>query len=52
MGTLRLKATGYEYNESDRRLKEQFINGISSEVLTAEVMKEVTTAKDTTKGQK
>ena len=41
MGRLRIKATEYKYKENDRRLKQQFTNGINNEVIIAEIIKEL-----------
>ena len=41
VGRLKIKATECKYKENDRRLKEQFINSISNEVITAEIIKDL-----------
>ena len=38
VGYLRMKANEYEYKEKDRRLKEQFINGIKDDKLMTEII--------------
>ena len=43
MDHLRIKANECNYKECVRQLKEQFINGINDEIMTAEIMKELTT---------
>ena len=42
MGHLRIKASKYDYKEKDRRLKEQFINGINDEDMMTEIIRELT----------
>ena len=41
MGCLRMKTNESNYKEKDRRLKEQFINGINDEMMT-EIIGELT----------
>ena len=41
MGHLRIKANEYRYKEKDRRLKEQFINGINNEDKMTELPREL-----------
>ena len=43
MGHLRIKVNEHNYQKLDRRLKEQFINGINDKALTSEIIKELTT---------
>ena len=45
----RLRITAEEYNLTDnyRSLKNQFITGINDEFMTTEIIKELTTIKDT-----
>ena len=40
MGCLRVKANECEYKRRDRRLKEQFMNGISNDDMMTEIIKE------------
>ena len=40
MGRFRIKATECKYSENDRRLQEQFINGIKDKAMTAKTIKE------------
>ena len=47
MGKLHVYATDCKYKEYDRRLKEQVMNGLDDENLTAEITKELTVFKDT-----
>ena len=47
MDRLRIKAVECKYREWDRRLKEQFINGINSQTKTVEIIRKLTTIKDT-----
>ena len=49
MGRLRIKATECKHRESTRMLKEQFINSMNYEVMTADIIKELTALKDTAK---
>ena len=46
MGILRVRVTEWKYKEWDRRLKEQFINGIIYWPMTAKIIKELATIKD------
>ena len=39
MDRLRVKATECKYKEVDRRLKEQFSNGITDQTITAEIIR-------------
>ena len=41
MGKLCIRATEYNYTEHDRKLKEQFINGIDNEEITKKIIKEL-----------
>ena len=43
----RVNATVCKYKENKRRLKEQFINCINDEVIKGEIVKELTSVKDT-----
>ena len=45
MCRLRIKDTECTYKENDRRLKEQLINGINNQVMTAKIIKELTANK-------
>ena len=45
MGHLRIKTNKCGYQQEDRRLKEQFINGIKHEDVMAEIMRDLTTIK-------
>ena len=47
MGYLRLKANECEYKEKDRRLKEQFINGINDDEMKTEIIWELNAVKKT-----
>ena len=47
MSHLRIKANECNYKEHDRPLKEQFINGINDEMMTAKILKELTTIRKT-----
>ena len=47
MGNLRVKADEYEYKERDRRIKDQFINGINDDEIMIEIIKGVTAIKNT-----
>ena len=47
MGRLITEATECEYKDNDSRLKEQFINDINDEVMTAEIVNELSTIKYT-----
>ena len=49
MGYLRFKANECSYKEKDRRLKEQFINGVSDKEMMAEITSEFSTIKETNK---
>ena len=40
MGRLRVQERDCKYIEVDRRLKEQFINGINNQAMTAEIIRE------------
>ena len=46
MGRLRLAAVEYNYREVDRQLKEQFINGLNDNDMFAEIIRELTKAKE------
>ena len=46
---LRVKISECKCKENYGRLKEQFINGINGEVMTAEIVKEMTVMKHTRK---
>ena len=48
MGHLRVTANKYKYKKSNRRLKEQFMNGINDEKMI-EIIKEFTVIKKTNK---
>ena len=41
MGRLHIKAMDCKYREYDRRLKEQFVNGLDNENIIAEILKEL-----------
>ena len=41
MGRLRVKEIKYKCKEIDRRLKEQFINGINDQTMTSEIRREL-----------
>ena len=43
-----MKVNECKYKEKDRRLKEQFINGINDDKMMAEIIGELTTVKKTT----
>ena len=45
MGRIRLKVIECSFKERDRRLKEQFINGISNEEMMTKIIREVTQIK-------
>ena len=45
MGRLQTKATDCDYNEYDRRLTEQFINGLDNDMIS-EILREVLTLED------
>ena len=47
MGRLKIKVTNCKYKEYDRRLKEQFINGLDDDTIIAKIIKELTALKDT-----
>ena len=47
MGHLGIKANKCEYKERDRRLKEQFINGINDDDMITENIRELTVIKRT-----
>ena len=49
MGRLRVKATECKYREWVRRMKEQFRNGMNDQTTTAEIIKKLTTIRDTSK---
>ena len=42
-------ATEWKYQEYDRRVKEQFINGLNDETIIATIIKELKALKDTSK---
>ena len=46
MGRLQVKTEDCKGKEKDRRLKEQFTNGMNDEAITADVIKELTVLKD------
>ena len=46
LGRLQLKATEFKYEKIDKKLKEQFINGIKNQTVTAEIIRELTAWKD------
>ena len=45
MGHLRIKANECKYKERDRRLKEQFINGINDDDMMTEIISELSVFK-------
>ena len=45
-GQIRVKGNEYKYKQRDRRLREQFINGINHQVMTEGMAKEFTAIKD------
>ena len=47
MGRLRIKAAKCKYKETDRHLKEQLINRINDDMVTAEIIREHTAINDT-----
>ena len=46
-GHLRIKANEYGYKEKDRKLKEQFIDGINDNDMMTEIIRELTAIKKT-----
>ena len=47
MCRLQIKATNYKYEGYDRKLKEQFINGLKNETIIGKILMEATALKDT-----
>ena len=48
MGRLRLPAVECNYKEIDRQLNEQFIHGLNDNDMLAEIIRELTTAEEST----
>ena len=47
MGRLHIKAAEWNYKKHDRLIKDQFINGMNDEEIMQEIIKELTTYRNT-----
>ena len=52
MGHLIIKANEWKYKQYDRQSKEQFCNGITDEMMTTGIIKELTTMQKTSDNYK
>ena len=48
MGRIRLAKVEYNYREVDRHLKEQFVHGLNNNDMLTEIIRELTTAEEST----